>query len=489
MGVPAVKVPIIALNKFTAPLRLFTRQINEATRPIDEMSRHIGKLRGAVSGLGSALARPLRQTGIIPGAKFIGRGIGGIGHMIGSTAGLLGIAGVGAAAGGILKLAKDTAEYGEELDIVSHRLGMTTQALQKFRYAAKMRDIDTEKFEESMTKLSANLANPKNKGLFAALGIDVSKKKSVETVMIELSDILDKIKDPNMRNFALKEIFGKGGTAMSEMFRGGRVELEKLMKERESFGLMSDRDIDKSKKFSDEWKKLGFVFEGVRNTVGLELMPSLTEGIKNFSKVMVQNLPQIKAFGASIGASLTKENIASFLEYCGAVIEILGKLGSAFKSTASFFKDWGKTISQNLSSGKSKRFAIDPETGKQFEYNSVSSPGGAFHHIESAGLFQILTPSQQKAANDMENLLNNGVPLPRYTKPAQQPTLPASTIKNLIPDYSASKAVQTLSEIRTITNNASLDKRVSNAEGLRTRATLSGNLGNGVTLTPGMVTP
>lgn len=134
MPVPAIRVPIIALDKFTAPIRLFTQRINSMTRPIDDISGHMGKLHRAWSGLGAALSRPLRQTGIFAAGRFLGRGIGGIGHMLTSTAGLLGVAGIGGAAMGIFGLTKRTSEFAEELDRSAYKLGTTVQGLQKLRY-------------------------------------------------------------------------------------------------------------------------------------------------------------------------------------------------------------------------------------------------------------------------------------------------------------------------------------------------------------------
>jgi hypothetical protein len=293
------------------------------TRPIDDISGHMGKLHRAWSGLGAALSRPLRQTGIFAAGRFLGRGIGGIGHMLTSTAGLLGVAGIGGAAMGIFGLTKRTSEFAEELDRSAYKLGTTVQGLQKLRYAAKMSDVEIEAFDTSMGFLTRSIGaalggDKKKSGLFAAMGIDLKKTKDTQSVFLQIANTLSKIKNTGIRNQAMTTLFGRGGLSMSAMFRGGSAEIERLMKERESFGLISQDDIAKSESFQREWKRFGFVLEGIRNTFGLEMMPKLTEGIVSLKGLLIENMPRIKSTFKDFAGYFTKERVEAFIEYASA---------------------------------------------------------------------------------------------------------------------------------------------------------------------------
>lgn len=318
-----VKVPLVVLDKFTAPLRLFARRVNTATKPIEDFTQHMNRLHKATAGAFAALARPFKHftSPIISSFRNVFSGVGG----------MVGIASVGAAAAGIFKITSATAEYADNLDKTSFKLGLTVEGLQKLRYAAKMSDIGVEEFDGSMTKLTqsigaATTGDKRKAGLFASLGIDLKKSKDTQSVFLQIATALGKIKDASLRNTALKELFGKSGANMAEFFRGGRVEIEKLMAEREKYGLMGQKDIEKSKAFQTSWKQFTSQMEAVRNTLGMELMPGMTEGIKKLGDMVVKNMPQIKQFGKDLGAAFSGENIKNFIEYLQATGKLFNDL-------------------------------------------------------------------------------------------------------------------------------------------------------------------
>ena len=354
MPTPTIRVPIVAVDKFTAPIRLFTQRVNAMTAPIDNISKHMAKAQHAVNGFGAALARPFKQV------------FGGPMKFIGGSAAVLGTiaTGAGAAGLGIFNLAKATADYAEELDRSAFKLGLNVGGLQKLRYAATMTKTDIETFDISMGRLTKSIGEAmsgdvKKRRLFGILGIDLNKTKDTQAVFLQLSNTLSKIKNTGTRNMVLMELFGKGGIGMANMFRGGRVELERLMKERESFGIISSADIQKSEQFQTEWRKFGAVMEGVRNTIGLELMPTMSQGMVNLSQLVIKNKDNIINFTKRLGEFFTPERIQNIAAGIQAVAGVLGSYAEAAAKAYHFTEKVLQSLA-DFTTPRMKQFEYDP---------------------------------------------------------------------------------------------------------------------------------
>jgi hypothetical protein len=439
MAIAPVRVPIVALDKFTAPIRLFTMKINGLTRPIDDLQHHIGKAHRAVSGLFAALSKPVKFFGAPLGfaGKMLGRGLGALG----TIPGMLGITGIGAATAGIWNIAKSTADFGESLAKTAYKLGVTIEELQLLRHAAKMSDVEIESFDTSLARFTKNMADPGKRGLFTALGIDPKKAKSTKEAFLSVADAVKKIQNAGLRTRVLSELFGREGLTgnIAGLFKGGRVELEKLMAEKRQFGLMSDDDIRKAEAFSDAWKRFGEVFIGIRNSVGIELLGPFQELIEKIQSVLPSIQPKIVSFVKNIASNVNAENLDKF----GAAI---------------------KTFAENLKLlASAANIALTP----------LRLLAGIPWLFERTGDNGMATLSGGKTIEASPNIpgLPGGSGAPAYAKRA------AAALQKVV----SQNIVQT--------NQSQLDIKIWNADGLRTQAMLSGNPGNFVQLHPGMVTP
>lgn len=360
MTTPSLKVPIVAIDQFATPLRNFANRINSLTQPIVNMENHLHSLRKAGTGVFAALGRPFKP--ITDPFK----------HVFGGMGGVASIAGITAAGAGLFKLTSGTAEYADNLDKAAFKLGLTVGGLQKLQYAAKMSDISVEDFDGSMTKFTKTIGDAasgdaKKGGLFKALGIDLKKSKDTQTVLLQVASALSKVKSASERNRVLIELFGKSGANMAEFFRGGSEEIERLMTKREKYGLMTDADIQKGKDFSQTWKDFTSLMEGARNTLGMELMPGMTEGIQKLGSMIVQNMPQIKKFAKEMGSAFSGENIKNFIGYLSATGELFNNL--IIKPLMAVAK-WSKHAGEVLADiAHPELYETDPKTGLSRKIN------------------------------------------------------------------------------------------------------------------------
>ncbi len=169
--------------------------------------------------------------------------------------GIVGAAAAGAA-GALFGTVYSMTEAADAAGKMSQRTGVDAAALQEFAYAAKLADVSTESLEQAMRFLAK------------------SGVKDVRGKILELSDQLQKLPEDGSRAaFAVKH-FGKMGTALIPMLRGGRKELEEMAAEAQALGVVFDRDtIDASERFNDTLTRIGKAVAGLRNQVGKKLLP------------------------------------------------------------------------------------------------------------------------------------------------------------------------------------------------------------------------
>jgi hypothetical protein len=329
-----IRIAIIGVDKFTAPLRLFNSQVRLTLKPLSDLGDHIGRFSKAAGfeRLGSAFSR-------------VGSSIGGVASAVGGLALKFGAIAGGAGAG-LFALVNGTAEAGENLKNLAYVLGIPIDVLQQLQYAANMADIDMESFTTSMKFFGVNIAAAAaNTGTalpaFKALGIQVKdiatgKTRASKDILLDLAAAMDKLGDPNMRNRIAKTVFGKTGIDMVKMLKGGRAELEKTMERAAQFGTFSEDSANKSALFSDSLKETKFALVGLRNVIGIELMPIFTQWMKKISDLIIVYKPQITAFAKKFAEGLP--------ERVGKLIDSMKDLWEGLKPILKFFGDIFKLL-------------------------------------------------------------------------------------------------------------------------------------------------
>jgi hypothetical protein len=109
--------------------------------------------------------------------------------------------------------------------------------------------------------------------------------------------------------------------------------------------------LKKSQKFQEAWKTFGAVMQGLRNTVGLELMNSFTGIIQRVGEFLTGKQGAIKEFFRGIAANLTDENINRGIKNLqdiagslGHILDITTKLIGPLTTTIDLLSKAGKVI-------------------------------------------------------------------------------------------------------------------------------------------------
>ena len=126
------------------------------------------------------------------------------------------------------------------------------------------------------------------------------------TLLQSVADWFVKTTDVTARNNAEMAIFGRGGAQMDDLLtnlaNGG---MQDYISQAQKMGLaLSDDQIDKIHKASEEMNILQDAFKGAEVTLGMAFIPALQGLVTGFEKLLAAEMPAIQQFGQFLGMLL-----------------------------------------------------------------------------------------------------------------------------------------------------------------------------------------
>lgn len=175
----------------------------------------------------------------------------------------LGTAAIAAAFTANVKIALD---FSESIGKMSQRLGVSTEAMSKLAYAAKMSDISIETLETSFRKMYQNAYAGAD--AFTTLGVSVKDSsgrfRNGADIFEELAEKFARMPDSVGKASAAMQIFGKNGSEIIPLLNQGREGLKGFSEEAERFGVViSETAARDAERFNDTMKKGGEILKGL----------------------------------------------------------------------------------------------------------------------------------------------------------------------------------------------------------------------------------
>lgn len=279
---------IKAVDKITAPVAGITAKLNALTHPLKRV------------GLGMKAFAD--NTGITRLAKGFGSLLMVVGRVAMQVAALgaamlaLGGIGIGAL---LVSITKGFADAGDEVATTARKLNVTTQELQKMRYAGDMLDVSNETLDGGLKKLSRSItmASRGAKDQVKALRLlgytdkEIrSGKISVMDATIRLSRRMEDEKKAKTNAIVANSLYGKSYLEMMPMLKEGGERIQALTKEAEELGLvMSNEAVEAAGAYDDATKRLNYSLIGLRNSIGSQLIPIITPLIDKMREWIASN--------------------------------------------------------------------------------------------------------------------------------------------------------------------------------------------------------
>ena len=162
-------------------------------------------------------------------------------------------------------------EYASSLGEVAQQLGVTTNALQEYRYAGSQAGLATEETDQALSQLTRRIGEAASgtkaqAEAFAKLGISV---KDANGDIIDagraiplIADALQKVESPAERAAILMDLFGRAGQKLEPLLAGGASAVNGLRDAAHSLGIvLSEEQIQNADKTADKLSALKQVLE------------------------------------------------------------------------------------------------------------------------------------------------------------------------------------------------------------------------------------
>lgn len=240
-----------------------------------------------------------------------------------------GAAAVGTAAAGmvtgIVNGAKGVAEYGDNIDKMSQKIGISAESYQKWDYVMQRAGTSVDNLKAGMKTLST--AAESGSDAFDKLGISQEQIASMSHEQLLEATIkgLSGMEEGAERTALATQLLGKAGMDLGPLLNEGTEAIEEQMKMAEDYGMiMSDESIAASAAFQDSMTTLQMTLGGVKNSLLSEFLPSMTEVTDGLAMVMS---------GDQGGVALISQGIQDFINNISQMLPTLAEVGGQLLQT------------------------------------------------------------------------------------------------------------------------------------------------------------
>jgi len=349
-----------------AKLRAVISVADKSTTKLRGINKSFRNLTGPITRINNQL----RALDRVSGFKALRNGLGGVRRQLG----LLG-AGLTGVAGGAFAAIKSLATTGDEVLKTATNFGITTDALQEWRFVAERSGVAQATLDKSFQAFTKRLSEARNgtgelfgllKKVNPAFLEQILAIKNNEDAYAALIKGMSGLKSQQQQILLGDKAFSEAGRQLVKITAQGSKEIANLRKEAHKYGAVISGDVLRdSAKFKDEMTNIGSLFKAVGFTLGTALIPELSglliefrewlllskqtggqEKLKEFAKSMAQGVrdlatqfkiivPKISSLLDSIGGFKTLAiGLAAIL--AGPLLAALVGLGGAIVTFGTF---------------------------------------------------------------------------------------------------------------------------------------------------------
>lgn len=290
------------------------------------------------SGKTSSFADKLK-TGLANAGKIAAVGIGAV-----TTATTALYAGVTAAAGQV-------ASYGDNIDKMSQKMGMSAEAYQEWDAVMQHSGTSIESLQSGMKTL-ANAVESGNDA-FERLGISQEQiaKMSNEELFSATITALQNVGNETERTYLAGQLLGRGATELGALLNTSAEDTQ-AMKDRvhELGGVMSDEAIKAAARYQDSLQDMQTSFSGLKNNLIADFLPGMATIMDGIGSMMT---------GEDGAQALLSDGITQMIEtmdgaipnFFNAAGQIIGAVSEAITDNLPSMVDGGLDILLNIVDG------------------------------------------------------------------------------------------------------------------------------------------
>ena len=269
-----------------------------------------GSQKQIATEMGAVMEPAAKQTGEKSGKSFGESLAKGIKTTAAIITGALATATAGALATGkaFINAASATASYGDNIDKMSQKMGISAQAYQEWDYILKRNGASIDGMKTSMLKLTK--AAEGGDDAFKALGISQSDLASMSKDDLFAATIkgLQGVKDEGQRTVLANKLLGKGATELGALLNSSASDTEALkQKVHDLGGVMSNEAVKDAANYQDQMTDVQTALTGLKNNMMSSFLPGISSVMTGLSKVFSGKggVAEIKSGLQSVVTSIT----------------------------------------------------------------------------------------------------------------------------------------------------------------------------------------
>ncbi len=315
------------LKKLRAEYKLASKGTGEYAGQLDKLQKEITQTEAKLKSLRAA-------------SKFsLGGSMGGIGssfmsdsRRLAAGAGIL-IGAVTAVGTAIYATTKGFVDWADNIGDSAEALGMSTQALQTWQFAAATVGVGGEKMTASIAKFNKTIQEGSDKTLESLAKLHINgkrlKKLSLDQQLEVIAEAFKDYKGTDKAAIAM-ELFGRSGYKIAGILSKGKEGLDAFKKAGMETGAILDDDA--SKAASDAATALdmfGITMIGLRNTIAIEFVPTLTKMVETIRLFVRTHGDEIKQWARDFGQMMQDKVVPAMIKLLDRLPGIVANL-SAF---------------------------------------------------------------------------------------------------------------------------------------------------------------
>lgn len=182
--------------------------------------------------------------------------------------------------------ANDVAAYGDQVDKMSQKMGISATAYQEWDFVMQHAGTSIDSLKSSMKTLAT--AAETDNAAFETLGITQEQiaEMSQEDLFSATISALQNVSDETERTYFAGQLLGKGATELGALFNMSAEETDALKQQVHDLGgVMSDEAVADAAAYQDAMQNMETSLSGLKNSMMSEFLPGMTSVMEGLAKV------------------------------------------------------------------------------------------------------------------------------------------------------------------------------------------------------------
>lgn len=231
--------------------------------------------------------------------------------------------------GAFAKSAGQVAEYGDHVDKMSQKLGISAEAYQEWDAILQHSGASIDSMKGAMKTLAKQAQSGAEE--FKQLGISEEEVKNLsqEELFSKVIAGLQNMEEGTERTALATKLLGRGGTELGALLNTSAEETEKMRQRvHELGGVMSDEAVKAAARYQDSLQDMQTAFDGLKRKAMSDFLPAMADVMDGLGNLLSGDsetgLGQIKD-GVSSFIQTMMDAIPRIIEVAGIIVSALGQ--------------------------------------------------------------------------------------------------------------------------------------------------------------------